>query len=60
VALIAPAWMVTWTWTGESRGLNLPLHSVPGRATTFQVVAVLAVAACVITSVVLRSTFGRG
>ena len=58
VALIAQAWMVTWTWTGESRGLTIPLDSVPGRAVTFQVIAVLAVGACVVTSVVLRSTFG--
>jgi|tagenome__1003787_1003787.scaffolds.fasta_scaffold20818869_2 branched-chain amino acid transport system permease protein len=58
VALIAQAWMVTWTWTGESRGLTVPLSAVPERAVTFQVIAGLAVVACVVTSLVLRSTFG--
>ena len=37
VALIAQAWMVTWTWTGESRGLTIPLAAVPDRAVAFQV-----------------------
>ncbi|MFI6357254.1 branched-chain amino acid ABC transporter permease [Streptomyces sp. NPDC050743] len=58
VALIAQAWMVTWTWTGESRGLAIPLDAVPDRATAFEVIAVLTVVACAVTSVVLRSTFG--
>jgi len=58
MALIAGAWMVTWTWTGESRGLNIPLDAAPSRAVTFQVIAVLAVVACAATSIVLRSTFG--
>jgi branched-chain amino acid transport system permease protein len=58
VTLIALGWMVTWTWTGESRGINIPLDAVPSRAVAFRVIAVLAVGACVVTSVVLRSTFG--
>jgi branched-chain amino acid transport system permease protein len=58
VALIAEAWMVTWTWTGESRGVIIPLNALPGLAATFRVIAVLAVVACVVTYVVLRSTFG--
>ena len=58
VALIAQAWMVTWTWTGESRGVTIPLGAVPGRAVAFQVIAVLAVVTCVVAFVVLRSTFG--
>ena len=58
VALIAQAWMVTWTWTGESRGLNLPFAGVPDRETTFQIMAALAVLTCVVTFLVLRSTFG--
>ena len=47
VALIALAWMVTWIWTGESRGLTIPLDAVPSRAVAFRIIAVLAVAACV-------------
>jgi branched-chain amino acid transport system permease protein len=58
VALISLAWMVTWTWTGESRGLNIPLEAVPGRSLKFQVIAALAVLTCVTTFLVLRSTFG--
>jgi branched-chain amino acid transport system permease protein len=58
VALMALAWMVTWEWTGESRGLNMPLAAIPDRNLKFQVVATLAVLACVVTMVVLRSTFG--
>jgi branched-chain amino acid transport system permease protein len=58
VALIALGWMVTWTWTGESRGLTIPLDAVPTRVVTFQVIAVLAVITCVVTFIVLRSTFG--
>jgi branched-chain amino acid transport system permease protein len=58
VALIAEAWMVTWTWTGESRGIIIPPDAIPSLATTFRVIAVLAVVACVVTYVVLRSTFG--
>lgn len=58
VALIALAWMVTWEWTGESRGLNIPLEAVPDRATKFRVIATLAVLTCLVTLLVLRSTFG--
>lgn len=58
VALIALGWMVTWTWTGESSGLTIPLEAVPSRAVAFRVIAILAIAACVVTAVVLRSTFG--
>jgi len=58
VALAAMAWMVTWQWTGESRGLNIPLDAVPDRAAKFRVVATIAVFACVVTYLVLRSTFG--
>lgn len=58
VALIAQAWMVTWTWTGESRGVIVPLDAVPSLATTFRVIAVLAVVTCVVTYLVVRSTFG--
>lgn len=58
VALIAQGWMVTWDWTGESRGLNVPLGAIPDRATTFQVMAALAVLTCVVTWLILRSTFG--
>ena len=36
VALIGLAWMVTWSWTGESRGLYIPLDAVPSRAVVFQ------------------------
>jgi branched-chain amino acid transport system permease protein len=58
VALMAIAWMVTWEWTGESRGLNIPLDAVPDRATKFRLIAVLAVISCVVVYLVLRSTFG--
>lgn len=58
VALIGLAWMVTWEWTGESRGLNIPLDAVPDRATKFRLIAVLAVFSCVMVYLVLRSTFG--
>jgi branched-chain amino acid transport system permease protein len=58
VALMALAWMVTWEWTGESRGLNMPLAAIPDRNLKFQVIAALAVLACVVTMLVLRSTFG--
>ena len=58
VALIALAWMVTWSWTGESRGVTIPLAAVPDRQVAFQVVAVLAVLTCVVAAVLLRSTVG--
>ena len=58
VAIAALAWMVTWDWTGESRGLNIPLESVPGRSLKFQLIAFLAVLTCIVTFLVLRSTFG--
>lgn len=58
VALIAIAWMVTWDWTGESRGLNIPLDAVPDRITKFRMIATLAVLTCVVVYLVLRSTFG--
>jgi branched-chain amino acid transport system permease protein len=58
IVLLAQAWMVTWKWTGESRGLDIPLDAIPHRTLRFQVIAVLAVMACMVTSVVLRSTFG--
>ena len=58
VALIGLAWMVTWSWTGESRGLYIPLDAVPSRAVVFQVVAGLAVVTCLVTFLLLRSTFG--
>jgi branched-chain amino acid transport system permease protein len=58
VAIAALAWMVTWEWTGQSQGLNIPLDSVPGRNLKFQVVATLAVLTCVVVFLVLRSTFG--
>lgn len=58
VALAAIAWMVTWSWTGESRGLNIPLDAVPGRGPKFQLIACLAVLTCVVAFLVLRSTFG--
>ncbi|WP_088318552.1 branched-chain amino acid ABC transporter permease [Kineosporia sp. R_H_3] len=58
VALMALAWMVTWEWTGESRGLNIPLEAVPDRAVKFRVVAAVAVLTCVAVSLVVRSSFG--
>lgn len=58
VALMALAWMVTWEWTGESRGLNIPLEAVPDRALKFRVVAAVAVLTCVAVSLVVRSSFG--
>lgn len=58
VALMALAWMVTWEWTGESRGLNIPLEAVPDRAVKFRVVAAVAVLTCVTVSLVVRSGFG--
>jgi branched-chain amino acid transport system permease protein len=58
VALMALAWMVTWEWTGESRGLNIPLDAVPDRATKFRMIATLAVLICVVVHLVLSSTFG--
>jgi branched-chain amino acid transport system permease protein len=58
LALIALSWMVTWVWTGESRGLTVPLDAVPDRALKFRLVAGLAVLSCVVVFMVLRSTFG--
>lgn len=58
LALAALAWMVTWTWTGESRGLTVPLDAVPDREAKFRLVAMLAVLTCVIAVLVLRSSFG--
>lgn len=58
VALGALAWMVTWVWTGESRGLNIPLDAVPDRAVKFRVVAAVAVLTCTVAYLVLRTTFG--
>lgn len=58
VAIAALAWMVTWDWTGQSQGLNMPIDAVPGRNLKFQVIAFLAVLTCVTTYLVLRSTFG--
>lgn len=58
LALIALAWMVTWEWTGESRGLTVPLDAVPDREQKFRVTAFLAVFACVVVFLMLRSTFG--
>jgi branched-chain amino acid transport system permease protein len=58
VALGLLAWMVTWEWTGESRGLNIPLDAIPDRATKFRVVAFAACLVCVVTYLLLRSTFG--
>lgn len=58
VALAALAWMVTWVWTGESRGLNIPLEAVPDRVVKFRVVAAVAVLTCVVAYLVLRTTFG--
>jgi branched-chain amino acid transport system permease protein len=55
---MALAWMVTWEWTGESRGLNMPLAAIPDRNLKFQVVAGLAVLTCVVAMLVLRSAFG--
>lgn len=58
VSLIAIAWMVAWEWTGASSGLNIPFDRLPDKTATFRLVAVLAVATCVVTTVVLRSSFG--
>lgn len=58
VALATLAWMVTWDWTGQSQGLNIPLDAVPGRNLKFQVVAALAILTCIVVFLVLRSTFG--
>jgi branched-chain amino acid transport system permease protein len=58
VALIAEAWMVTWSWTGESRGVIVPLGALPSLATTFRIIAVLAVLTCLVASLVVRSTLG--
>lgn len=58
LALAALAWMVTWTWTGESRGITVPLDSVPDREAKFRLVALLAVLTCVVAAMVLRSSFG--
>lgn len=58
VAIAALAWMVTWDWTGQSQGLNMPIDAVPGRNLKFQVIAFLAVLTCITTYLVLRSTFG--
>lgn len=58
LALIALSWMVTWVWTGESRGLTVPLDAVPDRELKFQVTAAFAVLTCAVVFVVLRSTFG--
>ncbi|WP_205473580.1 branched-chain amino acid ABC transporter permease [Nocardioides sp. SYSU D00038] len=58
LALAALAWMVTWTWTGESRGLTVPLDAVPDREAKFRLIAVLAVLTCVVAVLVLRSSFG--
>jgi branched-chain amino acid transport system permease protein len=58
VALICLAWMVTWQWTGESRGLNIPLDAVPDPVTKFRVVAAVAVLSCVVVFLVLRSNVG--
>ena len=58
VALIGLAWMLTWSWTGESRGLYIPLDAVPSRAVVFQLIAGLAIVTCLITFLLLRSTFG--
>ncbi len=58
LALIALAWMVTWVWTGESRGLTVPLDAVPDRELKFRVTAGLAVLTCLAVFLLLRSTFG--
>lgn len=58
VAIIALGWMVTWEWTGEARGLNIPIDSLPARNLKFQVVAGLAVLTCLAVYLVLRSSFG--
>lgn len=58
VALIALAWMVTWAWTGESRGLNIPTGALPDRTMKFQIIAICAVITCVAVFVILRSTWG--
>lgn len=58
VALAALGWMVTWEWTGQSRGLTIPLDAVPDRTLKFQVIAALAIAGCAVTTLVLRSAFG--
>ena len=58
MAIIALGWMVTWEWTGEARGLNIPIDSLPARNLKFQVVAGLAVLTCLAVYLVLRSSFG--
>lgn len=58
LALIAIAWMVTWTWTGESRGLNIPFEVLPDKPTVFRVIAVIAVLTCIVTYLLLKSSFG--
>jgi branched-chain amino acid transport system permease protein len=58
LALIALSWMVTWVWTGESRGLTVPLQAVPDRELKFRVTAALAILTCVVVFLLLRSTFG--
>jgi branched-chain amino acid transport system permease protein len=58
LALIALSWMVTWVWTGESRGLTVPFSAVPDRELRFRLIAGLAVLTCVVAFLVLRSTFG--
>ncbi|MEI6373170.1 MAG: branched-chain amino acid ABC transporter permease [Actinomycetes bacterium] len=58
VAIIALGWMVTWDWTGEARGLNIPLDALPSKTLKFQLIAFLAVLCCVVTYLILHSSFG--
>lgn len=58
LALMALSWMVTWEWTGESRGLTVPFSALPDRELKFRIIAALAVLTCVVVFLLLRSTFG--
>ena len=58
VALVAMGWMVTWGWTGESRGLNIPFELLPEKATVFRLMALCAVATSLVAHAVLHSSFG--
>lgn len=58
VALIAMSWMVTWQWTGESRGLNIPFGLLPDTDTVFRLMVLCAVLTSLVAHAVLHSSFG--
>jgi branched-chain amino acid transport system permease protein len=58
VALAIQAWMIDWSYTGASTGLNLPIAQIPNSNALYRIATVLAVGATLCVYLMLRSQFG--